>query len=223
MLKHRTKSEAVYDVLREQILSGVLLPDQRLTLNQLSTEFGVSLMPVREALMRLEREHLVDITPYKDARVAPLSLRDMRELLSVRGALEAHAITLAYEHEGVRLAEHLRQANRRFHRAIEAEDFAEANEANREFHDFIADRACNDHLRRLLDDVWSKCLRYRAGFRLVPGRGRAAAAEHEAIIAAIEAGETERMAILMRAHMDTAGREMAEVLEISGLTEAADR
>ncbi|MEQ9813386.1 MAG: GntR family transcriptional regulator [Azospirillaceae bacterium] len=219
---HRTKAELVYEYLREQILSGALEPEARLTLAALSRQLGTSMMPVREALMRLEREGLVEVAPYKDVRVAPLSITDITELFSVRAVLEGHALRLAAGNEGTRLADHLEQVNARFERARADENYTEVNAANWEFHRFILDRARNHHLRRLLEDVWAKCLRYRAGFRLIPGRAESAFREHEAIIAAVRAGELDEMERICRRHIETAGREMVAYLETAGFA-AADQ
>jgi DNA-binding GntR family transcriptional regulator len=210
---HRTKAEAVYSFLREEILSGGLEPGKRLTLAALSERLGTSMVPVREALMRLERDGLVEATPYRDIRVAPMSISDMAELFSVRAVLEGHAIRLAVQNEGPLIADHLEQINRNFERAAKEKDFSEVNSVNWEFHRFILDRAHNFHLRRFLEDVWSKCIRYRAGFRLIPGRDIAAVTEHDEIIAAIRGGNLDDVERTCRRHIENAGREMISYLE----------
>lgn len=207
-LKHRTKGELVYAHIREQILSGAFEPGQRLTLSSLAASLSTSMMPVREALMRLEREGLVAVAPHKDVRVAPLSLSDIEELFGVRAVLEGHALRLAAQNEGARLAEHLEQANARFQRALAAEDYGDVSSANWEFHRFVLDRANNHYLRRLLEDAWAKCLRYRAGFRLIPGRAKAAVREHREIIRAVRTGDLDLMERACRHHIETAGAEM---------------
>ena len=219
MLKHQTKSEAAYAFLREQILSGALQPGERLTLARLSEDLGVSLMPVREALGRLARDGLVEITPYKDARVTPMSRRDVEDIFSVRAALEAHATELAVQRAGPGLAEPLAAINARFAAAVEAQDFAALGEVNRAFHVRLLETADNDHLTRFLEDAWLRCARYRAGFRLIPGRSTSAIAEHEAIIAAVRAGDAEAAGRAARAHVEEAGRGMADYVDHSPVTE----
>ncbi|MEO4042219.1 GntR family transcriptional regulator [Hoeflea sp. CAU 1731] len=210
---HRTKAEAVYTFLREEILSGALEPGQRLTLAALSERLGTSMVPVREALMRLEREGLVEATPYRDIRVASMSIADMVELFGVRATLEGYAIRLAVQNEGQLIADHLEQINRSFERAAEDKDFSEVNNLNWEFHRFILDRAHNFHLRRFLEDIWSKCVRYRAGFRLIPGRDLSAVVEHDEIISAIREGTLDDVEKACRSHIEKAGLEMKSYLE----------
>lgn len=220
MLKHQTKSEAAYAFLREQILSGALQPGERLTLARLSEDLGVSLMPVREALGRLARDGLVDVTPYKDARVAAMSRRDVEDIFSVRAALEAHAMELAVRRAGADLAEPLETINARFAQAVERRDFTEINEANRAFHAVVLKAADNDHLARFLEDIWMKCARYRAGFRLIPGRSTSAVAEHAAIIVAVARGDADAAAAAARAHIDEAAAGMADYVD--RITEPAE-
>lgn len=221
MLKHQTKSEAAYAFLREQILSGALQPGERITLARLSEDLGVSLMPVREALGRLSRDGLVEVTPYKDARVAPMSRRDVEDIFSVRAALEAHAMELAVRRAGAALAEPLEAINARFAEAVAASDFAAMNDANRAFHELVLARADNDHLARFLEEIWMKCARYRAGFRLIPGRRTSAVTEHEAIIAAVVANDPASAAAAARAHIEEAAKGMAEYVDRAAVDEEA--
>ena len=171
------------------------------------------MVPIREALMRLEREGLVEVEAYKGTRVAPMSVEDLVELFSMRAVLEGHAVRLAGANEGSRLADHLDQINHRIERAATIRDYSELSDANWEFHRFILRSARNSHLSRLLEDTWMKCSRYRAGFRLIAGREKAVKMEHDRIIAAIRAGDGAAMEDACRAHILKAGEEMRFFLE----------
>lgn len=83
------------DSLRERILSGVYAPGSRLVLARLAEEHGVSFIPVREALHRLEPERLVQFERHRGARVADISIADMRDIYETRVVLERHAIRAA--------------------------------------------------------------------------------------------------------------------------------
>ena len=210
---HRTKTDVAFRFLREEILSGALEPEQRLTPAALAERLGTSMVPIREALMRLEREGLVEVTPYRSVRVAPMSIADVVELFSVRAVLEGHAIRLAGANEGARLAHHLEQINARLGEAAGRNNYAELSEANWEFHRFVLSRASNFHLERLLEDIWAKCSRYRAGFRLIEGRDKAVQREHADIIDAVRRGNGDEMEAACRRHILNAGHELRLYLE----------
>lgn len=219
-INHRTKADLVFQTLREEILSGSLKPEARLTPSELSKRLGTSMVPIREALMRLEREGLVMVEPYKGTRVTPMSVGDLVELFSVRAVLEGHAVRLAGANEGSRLADHLEQINERIDRAANRKAYAELSDANWEFHRFIMRSARNYHLERLLEDIWAKCSRYRAGFRLIEGRDKAVKIEHDKIISAIRSGDENQMEIACRAHIERAGEEMRFYLEAEELRQS---
>ncbi len=120
---YRTKAELVYAQLREQILSGGLAPGQRITLAGLAKQLQVSVMPIREAIARLEQEGLITLAPHKDTHVTDLSVRDVTQLFDIRGALEALAARLAAQNDAASCAERLVEAERRMRAAYERRDF----------------------------------------------------------------------------------------------------
>src|SRR3954467_12177410 len=82
----------IYEKLRDEILGCQLRPGSDLREQQLASRFAVSKSPVRDALFRLEREHLVTISPRQGYRVAPISLSDAREMLRLRAVLECASV-----------------------------------------------------------------------------------------------------------------------------------
>ena len=92
---HRTLGEHVFQDLRRSILDGKAHPGQILRYEELSAQLGVSTMPVREALRRLESEGLVRRLPHHSAVVAELTLEDLEEIYAIRFGLEGLAARLA--------------------------------------------------------------------------------------------------------------------------------
>jgi GntR family transcriptional regulator, rspAB operon transcriptional repressor len=88
----------VYESLRADILSCRLTPGDDVREQELAERYAVSRQPVREALLRLEREHLVTVQPRQGYRVNPISLSDARDLLRFRLALEPACVAEAIEH-----------------------------------------------------------------------------------------------------------------------------
>ena len=87
--------DVVFNTLRDAILTGKLVPGERLMENQLAEKLGVSRTPVREALRMLELENLVELVPRKGAQVLDMSEKDIINILEVRGVLEGLATGLA--------------------------------------------------------------------------------------------------------------------------------
>ena len=87
----------VYENLRSDILTCRLAPGDDMREQELAERYAVSRQPVREALLRLEREHLVTVQPRQGYRVNPISLSDARDLLRFRFALEPACVAEAIE------------------------------------------------------------------------------------------------------------------------------
>lgn len=91
-LKHRTVSSAIASRIRDSVLSGAHPAGTQLRQDALAAQFGVSRIPVREALLQLEAEGLVSIVPHKGAVVAGLSRAEVDDVFALRGLLEARLL-----------------------------------------------------------------------------------------------------------------------------------
>jgi DNA-binding GntR family transcriptional regulator len=96
--QRRTTPGMVADVLREAIRSGELKAGQPLRQDELAGQFGLSRIPVREALRQLEGEGLITVNPHRGAMVSILSSGELQEVCEIRVALECTAIRLAIPH-----------------------------------------------------------------------------------------------------------------------------
>src|SRR5579883_1076625 len=94
-LPYATKAELVYQHLRDMIVSGALLPGERLYLDEIAQRLGVSTNPVREALRRLESDGLISNRPHAGAIVAVLNVEKVEVHFMIRGVLEGLAVRLA--------------------------------------------------------------------------------------------------------------------------------
>jgi DNA-binding GntR family transcriptional regulator len=153
-----TRSEALIDALREAILTGRYRPGERLVQDELAEAFGVSRIPLREALRRLEGEGLVIISPNRGAAVRPLVPKDVVDLFDLRLALETLAIRRAAE----------RYTDLRATTALRHADALRANASgattvlfhlDRDFHADVAAASDNPHLVAALGSLWSQIMR----------------------------------------------------------------
>ena len=94
-LKFFTKTEIVYEKLKEDIISGILRQGEKIIAREISKELGVSDIPVREALKKLETEGLVENIPYVGSRVSQINLKKAAEIFAVRLELEIICYSLS--------------------------------------------------------------------------------------------------------------------------------
>src|SRR5438128_2713360 len=90
-LARRRATDEVYDVMRRSILTNVFRPGQRLPIEEIANQLGVSLTPVRHAIQQLATEGLIEIRPRSGTFVASLDVQDIAETFDIRRALECLA------------------------------------------------------------------------------------------------------------------------------------
>ena len=202
-------SDAVKERLLEAILDGTYPPGSRIVETRVARELGTSQAPVREALRDLEALGVVEISPFRGARVRRPSLDDLLEAYVIRAELEALAARLAMpglaDDEPAGLArlldEMLRCAN-------DGDMMGEAA-ADAAFHGWLVDRADNGTLRRL----WGQLEPYSRTYinMSVPGGDRRLMAElHRPILDAVRSGDPGRAEEAIRQHFATARRSLAD-------------
>src|SRR5690606_16861709 len=132
-MANATKKDLAYDFIKRRIREKRLLPGQRITASQIAEEIGTSVLPVREALLSLEAEKLVTITPYVGAVVAWVSADEIAEVIALLAVLEGYATGLAVANAR-RLVTKLPAINQRLKAAVKQEMWSWFVELNREFH-----------------------------------------------------------------------------------------
>ncbi|MCH8340775.1 MAG: GntR family transcriptional regulator [Chloroflexi bacterium] len=130
----RTAQESVPDRIRHLILSRTLVPGQRLVQSELAEQLGVSRTPIREALHRLESDGLVKLSPHKGASVADLSISDLKDIYSIRIAIEGYGAYLAAQNVKDQDLVELEALLRRMREGFEQSDRWHLLEVNREFY-----------------------------------------------------------------------------------------
>ena len=178
-----TKQQRVYTMIRERILSGAYSPGFRVVIDALAAEFGVSALPVREAIRRLEAEGLVIYRPNAGAQVAPAEPSLYEDELTVLALLEGYATALAAPSLTPADLELLREKTDLMVAAMEHIDTLSFGRHNREFHEVIYDRCPNPALIEMLSDVGRRldAIR-RTVFTHIPYRGATSIAEHRELI-----------------------------------------
>ena len=206
----RLLREKVYDALRADMISCRLAPGTEIRESELAARFGVSKSPVRDALMRLEREGLVITLPRQGYRVAPVSLADVQDMFHLRDALEQACMERI-----TRRASDEQLAELDFFRQFDATGWPGGFVAyNREFHRTLARIAGNarmrDHLIDLIDQM-ERAVQLSVS-SLKKGDPQSLVDEHAELIAALQARQAARAQRIASRHIGEAGKRVMQAL-----------
>jgi DNA-binding GntR family transcriptional regulator len=189
--------DRAYAALRDAIVEGTLAPGERLRDQELCAWLGLSRTPVREALARLEGDGLVETAPQRFTRVAPLDRRAARDAFPVVAAVHALAAELAVPHLVAGDLAAMDTANERFAAALRAADVDAALAADDAFHGVFVTACANAEIPRVLDRLMPGVRRLeRLRFGSLPGR--ASVRQHEGIVAAAAAADSNTTAERVR-------------------------
>ena len=212
-------NEQAYQWVRERLLARHFGPGEKLGLQSLADELGVSRSPVHQALTRLVSEGLVTTTRGQGYRVRPLTSRLMSETHDARAALELYAVEHAIGQIGPNDLAALRKALERTIAPVrdgELLDKLEYLRANEAFHELIVDLPRNSVVSELYRRLNAHRLMERAYLSLDVSAAGNSSAEHTEIVAAIEAGDAGRARAAVRANADTGKRLAIEAIELAG-------
>lgn len=199
--KYRTMQKIVYGTIKERILKGQYSPGQRLIANDLATELGVSRMPIREALQRLEAATgLVTLTPHKGAIVNETSEEDLVEVFLIRTVLEGLAARLACPNMKSSQIDKLVGINHKLSKLGHKGDEEDFLELNLEFHSHIWNAANSPRLIGMLRLLYDASRSYRYISIKLPGRLEEIVQEHEEIIAALRKGDAGNVEKVVNRH-----------------------
>ncbi|SAL34817.1 FCD domain protein [Caballeronia sordidicola] len=198
----QSTSRYIADALRSAIVEGTLLPGEPLRQDAIARQFSVSAIPVREAFRQLDSEGWVTIEQNRGASVSLQSPDEAREIYEIRASLESLAIGIAIErHTDATLAE----ARELLEAAANEPDPALYVVRNEQFHMSLYAPAERPHLMELIGTMHRRGERYlRLKFGMPTFKGQSDA-EHEAILQALHARDTEAAQTLVARHLLATG------------------
>lgn len=211
-LLHKTISGATAAELRQRILDGVLPAGLALRQAALAEEFGISRIPLREALLQLEAEGLVRISPHRGAVVSEISKKDVAEVFELRLLLEPRLLKWS--------APNLKPQNYAQLRAILAEYSAELRsnnpsrwgELNTAFHSELYSQAGRPRSLAIAANLMQESDRLtRMQLALTDGRERAEI-EHATLVDLCEAGQVGKAVTLLKSHIENVQRTLQAFL-----------
>src|SRR5262245_8677317 len=202
----RLRREMAYDAIRERILSGEFRPGQALSELALADSFRASRTPVREALMRLEEEGLVEIVPRRGPTVRLLAPQEMFEILQVREALESLAARVAASRISPEQVRQLRTEWEDLRDRLSDDLLETIDQKSREFHSAVTAASEQRIIGQLLASIRgrvevSRQLYLKPTGKVTLERARLSCKEHLQIIDALSARDADQSELLMREHL----------------------
>jgi DNA-binding GntR family transcriptional regulator len=210
-----SREDFAYDVIKEAILGGDLLPSQKISLTDLAKSLGVSIIPVNNAVRRLTSEGLIHQDPHHSPCVEEFSSKDTNEVLIIRYHMEELAMQLAvpnFTESGIATLysylDNMRQA-------VEQKDHHAYSKINRAFHMFIYSFSKFPMLCVLIDDLWNKAElnRCRSVFALVPNMAEHSLADHISLVEKIENNDLEAAIEVLKKHKNYSRVKLLDSLE----------
>lgn len=199
--RHRTATAFVEATLRAGILSGRLKGGTPLRQEELAAAFGVSRMPVREALRQLEAQALLEFTPHKGAVVTEISADDAADIYAIRMALEPAVLARSIPH----LSEiDLDRARDLLDETDSEPDPGRMGELNRRFHMTLYGAAQRPKMIALAESYLASFDRYLRFHRAARGGAQQSRDEHRAMVEAARDRDVARAVEVLRAHIATA-------------------
>jgi DNA-binding GntR family transcriptional regulator len=199
--------------LRQAIVAGQLRPGDPLRQDALAERFGVSRVPLREALKTLEGEGQVVYQPHRGYQVARLSLDDLLEVYRIRQLLEAEAARCAVERADDAVLAELEAAGDEVAAASARADVLAMTEANRRFHFVLVQAAGMPRLERIVRVLWEATDTYRAVYYGDVANRRRVEREHARIVEAFRARDADLLVRLIDEHREHAVESLRSVLE----------
>ncbi len=177
-----SKSERAYQVIRLRLLDGTYGPGDRIVLPEVGAELAMSVVPVREAVRRLEAEGLVEFTRWAGARVPNFDERQLAEAIEAAALLEGEIARLAAPHLRREDLTAMRRENRLLRSAETSGDLEDARARDRAFHAVLHARCPNRLLVVLVETAYVRMDTLRNVFEHQPRRLGNATAEHQRLI-----------------------------------------
>ncbi len=197
-------------ILREAILRGDFKPGQRLIQDELANSIGVSRMPVREAIKRLEAEGLVTVEPHRGAIVKSFSLKDIEEIYHLRCIFEKEAVEESVNHM---TSDVMRKLEKLVKQMEETKDIETFVKINIQFHHELISCCPWERLISFIQSLWS-------GFpqqtpHMLPDQIKLSIKEHQAILKAVRNKEAKKAGELIESHIDRAGKSIINNIKIN--------
>lgn len=214
-IKDSSQQTIAYEKLRDQIISYALLPETPISDHKLAKELNMSRAPIREAVLLLQMDGLIQTDEDGKMIVSPISLEDVIDILHVRSALEAEAIRLIAERGWLSTEEEeeLQQLYERMAAHAQPDTVWEHYSLDELFHSRVAAYSRSMRIREMLERMSLQMQRARWLNTANPARQRTATEEHHALIRMLLAHDLEGSIAALRTHFQNSEEAFRAILQ----------
>ncbi len=219
-LTHKPLKEEIFDALHRQIIAGKYSPGDWLRQEDIASQMGVSMTPVREALDLLVAAGLAERVPYRGVRVREMSTQDIVEAYGLRLILEALTAREAARHITPEQISGLEKIMDEMKKHVKLHEMSQERQLSREFHSLIAEASGNNLLIKLyavVTNAFPDWLLYEAVFRkpeLLASSVAQTYEGHTAIVDALIKGDADKATQSSIEHIMDSGKWLEEYLDI---------
>lgn len=221
-------TDSAYEELKSAIVELRLPPGTILRESAIGKQLGVSKTPVREALLQLEQDGLVELVPFKGGRVVGYTQQDVREIFELRALLEGACVRRAAEHGDQVLLRKLESNVTDSSSAATRDGIETMISLLDEFDSLLLTQMDNRRVHRLIDNLQIHMRRIGKLTTEIPGRMVSSISQHAAIVSAVTARDADGAERAMRAHIESVLQDIIAHMKDSedgnaGTAAAADR
>ena len=206
-------TQRAYTELKQRILDGAIAEGAPIRQDETAEEIGVSKIPLREALMRLQSEGLVVITRNSGATVAKFTVADYQQMLDIRIGLECRALELAIPNMVPSDIEHARTLLVAYHQAMSAREWSELN---KKFHECLYIPANNPRLLAMINSLQNNMGRLLSLHVSMAANRSRSHEEHLQIVDACEQANISLAVALLRKHIEQSKKEVSASFRSAG-------
>lgn len=206
-------NDLTYKRIRNDILDLTLEPGTTVSVQKLADMYGVSRTPAREAVVRLQKENLVDVYPQAKTMVSKISLKRIRQERSIRKALELSLVDEFVENCSPLVTDAMKYVISVQKKYAAAEKYREFFISDNNFHRILFETAGNDLAWETIQDVVSHENRFRILSTKLEGIDQTMISEHEAILIAAQEKDAEGMKQILDMHLDKIGTQVERLLD----------
>lgn len=210
---HKTRTQLVAEAIRERILQGEIKAGEPLRQAALAEELNVSRIPVREALLQLEAEGLVNFEPHKGATAADMSAKQVDEVFELRCLLETELLSYSIPNL---TDDDIAQAQELMDKMAECQDLGTTlGDLNYRFHNILYSRADRPHTFELADVLIKNSLRYIRMHLTLAGGDKSSQIEHKKLLDLCADKQIYSACDYLRSHINKARYDIIALIEAS--------